>query len=191
MDDLLPLLPERNSPITKLKTGVQGYLFAIPPKAGQLICDRLDVVTPTKELIVDTLAQSVPDKTTREALIQARIGQGRWRRDLLKHWSGKCAVTGLDVEVLLRASHIKPWRASDNQERLDVFNGFILGPAYDAAFDTGLISFNDDGAIVLSPRLTANQLVAVGISPAAMLTAIGDANRRYLAHHRESVFARI
>ncbi|MDX6806923.1 hypothetical protein [Terrihabitans rhizophilus] len=42
VDDLISLLPERNSPITNLKKGVQGYLFAIPPKAGQLICERLD-----------------------------------------------------------------------------------------------------------------------------------------------------
>lgn len=188
VDALIPLLPTRNSPITKQKRGVQGYLFSIPPKAGQLICDRLAFATPVDQLIADTLQQTVPDETTREALVKARIGQGRWRRDLLRHWSGKCAVTGLEVEPLLRASHIKPWRDSDNRERLDVFNGFMFGPAYDAAFDLGLITFKNDGGIVVSNRLPTNQLVAAGISDVAALTSLVDQQRSYLTHHRESVF---
>lgn len=189
VDDLIPLLPERNSPITRGKTGVQGYLFALPPKAGRLICDRLEVAAPVEELVANTLTQTVPDETTKDALVKARIGQGRWRRDLLKHWSGKCAVTGLDVEALLRASHIKPWRDSDNRERLDVLNGFLLSPAYDAAFDSGLISFADNGRIIISPNLTANQLLAAGISDTARLSSLVDAHRSYLAHHRGSVFS--
>src|SRR5690606_24495797 len=114
--------------ITKRKTGVQGYLFALPPKAGQLICDRLAAAAPVDELVAVTLTQAIPDQTTKDALVRARIGQGRWRQDLLKHWSGKCAVTGLNVEALLRASHIKPRCDSDNKERLDVHNGFMFSP---------------------------------------------------------------
>lgn len=188
VDELIPLLPERHSPITSHKKGVQGYLFAIPPKAGQLICDRLDFVAPLDQLVSDALTQIVPQETTREALVKARIGQGRWRRDLMRHWSGKCAVTGLEIETLLRASHIKPWRDCDNRERLDLFNGLMLGPAYDAAFDTGLISFEDSGAIMVSPKLPASQLLAAGISTTAKLSTLVDAHRGYLAHHRESVF---
>jgi hypothetical protein len=188
VDDLLPFLPDRNSPITREKTGVQGYLFAIPPKAGQLICDRLGFLTPVEQVVAETLAQTVPDETTRQALVQARLGQGRWRRDLLRHWSGRCAVTGLEVASLLRASHIKPWRSSDNRERLDVFNGLLLGAAYDAAFDAGLISFNIDGSIAISNQLPAHQLLAAGISDRARVTTLDEAHRSYLAHHRESVF---
>ena len=191
VDQLVRYLPERNSPITRLKTGVQGYLFSIPPKAGQFICDRLAIVAPVEQIVADTLEQTVPDETTREALIKARVGQGRWRRDLLRHWSGKCAITGLDVEPLLRASHIKPWRDSDNRERLDVMNGFILGPTYDAAFDGGLISFNNDGTIAISPRLSTNQLLAAGISQTARLSMIVDEHRGYLAHHRQTLFAAV
>ncbi|TIX78606.1 MAG: HNH endonuclease [Mesorhizobium sp.] len=187
VDDLVPLLPDRNSPITKQHTGVQGYLFAIPLKAGELICDRLEFVAPVEQLVAETLAQSIPDETTKEALIQARLGHGRWRRDILRYWSGRCAVTGLEVALLLRASHIKPWRASDNRERLDVFNGLLLGPAYDAAFDAGLITFEDDGSIAISPRLPPNQLLAAGISERARLSTISETHRAYLAYHRESV----
>ena len=55
----------------------------------------------------------------------------------MRLWGGRCAVTGLDLPLLLRASHIKPWRDSDNRERLDPYNGLLLSPSYDAAFDWG------------------------------------------------------
>ncbi|MET4478006.1 HNH endonuclease [Bradyrhizobium sp. F1.13.3] len=189
VDALVERLPARNSPITKQKLGVQGYLFAIPPKAGQLICEQLAFATPVEQMVADTLQQIIRDKTTRDTLVKARIGQGRWRRDLLRHWSGRCAVTGLEVEALLRASHIKPWCDSDNQERLDVFNGIILGPAYYAAFDAGLISFEDDGTILISPLFPATQYVVAGISSTALIPKLIDQHRAYLAHHRNNVFA--
>ena len=188
VDDFIPLLPAKNSPITVTKKGVQGYLFAIPPRAGQLICDRLDGTIAVEEVVARALPQTVPDRTVREALIKARIGQGRWRQDLLRHWSGLCAVSGLDVEALLRASHIKPWRDADNRERLDVSNGMILGPAYDAAFDAGLIGFEDFGTIVVSSKFSTTQLGAAGINPSARLSSIVDAIRPYLAYHRQNIF---
>ncbi len=97
-------------------------------------------------------------------------------------------MTGLEVEALLRASHIKPWRDSDNRERLDVLNGFMLGPAYDAAFDAGLISFDDIGGVIISPTLPSKQLLAAGIAENAKLTKLVDAHRGYLAHHRACIF---
>lgn len=112
----------------------------------------------------------------------------RWQRDLLRHWSGKCAVPDLEIGTPLRASYIKPWSDCDDRKRLDMLNGFMLGPAYDAAFDAGLISFDDNGAIIVSPKLPAGQLLAAGISITAKLSTPVDAHRGYLAHHRESVF---
>ena len=68
-------------------------------------------------LIAGGLSASAP--TERDALIRSRIGQGRFRYDLLEMWEGRCCITGLDIDALLRASHIKPWRDSNNAERLD------------------------------------------------------------------------
>ncbi|MDX1521473.1 MAG: HNH endonuclease signature motif containing protein, partial [Anaerolineae bacterium] len=65
--------------------------------------------------------------TEREAIIQSRIGQGKFRTMLINYWQC-CAVTGCQNETLLRASHIKPWRNSKNEERLDVYNGLLLIP---------------------------------------------------------------
>ena len=55
--------------------------------------------------------------------------------------------------MLLNASHIKPWAVCSDQERLDTFNGFLLSPTYDKAFDNGYISFNDEGIILLSTEI--------------------------------------
>jgi hypothetical protein len=80
----------------------------------------------------------------------------------MRYWGGQCAVTGLDIPVLPRASHIKPWRDSNNRERLDPYNGLLLSPSYDAAFDAGLIAFADDGAVVLTGQLTLSQIDRLG-----------------------------
>lgn len=190
VDDLIPLLPQIHAPLTKAKKGVQGYLFALPPKAGQLICDRLRVAGSVEQIVASALDRTIPDQTTREALVNARIGQGRWRNDLMQLWSGRCAVTQLNVERLLRASHIKPWRDSNNSERLNVFNGLLLAPAYDAAFDAGLISFADDGNIIISATLETHQAVAAGISGGIRIASIQDSHRAFLKHHRASVLLR-
>jgi len=188
VDSLIAFLPDQHSPLTKNKTGVQGYLFAIPPKAGELICEKLAMVAPVDQLIADAFQRTIPDETTRQALVKARVGQGRWRQDLLRFWSGQCAVTGLAIEPLLRASHVKPWRDSDNSERLDVHNGLLLGPAYDAAFDAGFITFNDDRTIVVSSQLPADQRSAAGIEATATLRSLRDEHRAYLEHHRANIY---
>jgi putative restriction endonuclease len=73
--------------------------------------------------------------TTRQAIIEARIGQGRFRRDVIAYWGGSCAATGCGSTGVLRASHIKPWWGSSDVERVDPYNGkrginTVLTPAY-------------------------------------------------------------
>jgi hypothetical protein len=188
VSELVPLLPDRYSPLSEKKSGNQGYLFELPPEAGRLVAERVGGVAPVEEIVERIIARSVPDQTTRDALVKARVGQGGWRTDLLRYWRGQCAITGLTVEPLLRASHIKPWRDSDNAERLDVFNGLLLGAAYDAAFDAGLIAFDDDGRIVISTSVADEQREAAGLDPGATLRAITDRHRSYLAYYRVTLF---
>jgi putative restriction endonuclease len=105
-------------------------------------------------------------------------------------WGRRCAVSGLGVTVLLRASHIKPWRAGNNFERLDAYNGLLLSPSYDAAFDAGLISFDDSGSLLISPDLNRTAVEVLGINPAAKLRTVKDEHRIYLGYHRQAVFRR-
>jgi len=86
----------------------------------------------------------VPDATQREALVQARIGQGRFRGEVARLW-GKgevCALTGIALPELLVASHVKPWRDATDEERLDPANGLLLAVHADKLFDRHLLSFD-------------------------------------------------
>lgn len=115
----------------------------------------------------------VPE-TTREALVQARVGQGRFRSDVSNLW-GKgevCALTGVDVPELLIASHIKPWRDSSDEERLDACNGLILAAHVDKAFDRYLLSFREERGdfwVSMHPRVEA-ALRTMGVVRAMKLT---------------------
>ncbi len=125
--------------------------------------------------------------TEREALIKARIGQGGYREALLAYWGG-CAITDCTVPVLLRASHIKPWRDASARERLDPYNGLLLTPNLDLAFDQGLISFNDHGHILISEALDPESAQALNITPDLRLRQIDPRHRGYLAWHRDNLF---
>lgn len=126
--------------------------------------------------------------TQTEALAQQRLGQARYRAALMALWNGACALTGLDIPELLRASHAKPWCDATDNERLDPFNGFLLEARFDLLFDQGLITFDDDGAIMTSARLTADHCGRLGITPDMRLRFIRPAHLPYLAWHRERVF---
>lgn len=132
---------------------------------------------------------TLPNSTEVERLVVQRVGQDLFRAGLFDYWDGRCAVTGLAVAELLRASHIKPWKDCDTDaERLDVFNGLLLAPHLDLAFDRGLISFADDGALVISDSLGSSDRAALGLSDVLRIAALADNHAGYLAWHRAHVF---
>jgi hypothetical protein len=81
-----------------------------------------------------------------------RRGQDYFREIVLNNYANRCAVTGLPIRELLIASHILPWSSNEGQ-RLDVRNGICLNRLHDAAFDQGLISFDDELRMILSNKL--------------------------------------
>ena len=134
--------------------------------------------------IASVLSDPSIGSTEKLELVNARIGQGKFRQKLMLHWKG-CAVTQYSELRLLVASHIKPWSISSNAERLDPFNGLLLLPNLDRAFDRGLISFDPEGMVLISPQLPEPQ--KLGIS-AEMKAHLQDRHQAYMAYHRESVF---
>ncbi len=194
VSQLQPFLSTKYSPLTKNGTGVQGYLFAIPPAAGRLLLSFIDAeqqktgTTTVDAEIENGIRASNLDKTTKKALVDCRVGQGIFRENVIKFWKARCAITGLSLTAILRASHIKPWRDSNNSERLDHFNGLLLSPSYDAAFDAGLISFGDDGKIISSKKLATEEAKILGLNSDARLPRVDPKHLPYLAHHRFSVF---
>lgn len=126
--------------------------------------------------------------TEREALIQARIGQGKFRTDVAALW-GRCAVTGCSMSGVLVASHIVPWaKCTTNAERLDPLNGLLLTPNLDRLFDHFLISFKNDGAILISKELLTEERAPLGVSEQSKLRFVPPAMRPYLKRHRDLFF---
>lgn len=131
-----------------------------------------------------------PNATEAVREVIQRVGQDIFRRRLIQFWGGKCAVTGLDMVELLRASHIKPWaKCQTDEERLDVFNGLLLTPHLDALFDKGLVTFSDEGVMYRSPQLSETQIETLGLNVGDFRPlALSEAHRQYLAWHRAHVF---
>jgi hypothetical protein len=134
---------------------------------------------------------ALPKTTEAERLVVQRVGQNLFRDGLLDLWEGRCAVTGLAVPALLRASHIKPWADCETDaERLDVYNGILLAPHLDAAFDRGFITVTDDSSLVVSDALDADARAVLGLDRPLRVRALADAHRSYLPWHRDRVFNR-
>jgi hypothetical protein len=146
-----------------------------------------DVLTEYDRLLDDVSEQKarrdVPE-TVRKQLIDARKGQGEFRKAVLRLSNRRCVVTGSKELNLLRASHIKPWRLSSDAERLDPNNGFLLSPNFDAAFDHELISFDDHGKIMISRHLAADDARRLGIAKNIRIP-LRASQMRYLKYHRE------
>lgn len=128
-------------------------------------------------------------ETERQSLILSRVGQGEFRAQLVSYWNG-CAVTGANCIPLLKASHIKPWRKSNNKERLDVFNGLLLSPNIDSAFDTGYITFDSSGRILLSKAITGAPAFQLHINAKLRINQklLRPEHQVYLEHHRREIF---
>lgn len=122
--------------------------------------------------------------TERIAQVRERVGQDIFRAALMEYWGGKCPITGITEPALLRASHIKPWADSTDAERLDVHNGLLLAVHLDAAFDAGLISFDDEGRMLVSERLGEVERGVLGVG--AVTLTIGHSS--FLTRHRSQLF---
>ncbi len=134
---------------------------------------------------------SLPRTTEADRLVVQRVGQDIFRERLLDYWEGRCAITGLSVPELLRASHIKPWADCESDaERLDVFNGILLAPHLDAALDRGFITVADDGAVVVSSVLDDDARHVLGLQEPLRVRGLAPGHCRYLPWHRERVLRR-
>lgn len=123
-----------------------------------------------------------------ERMVRQRVGQNKFREAMLDYWGGACAVTGVAIPEVLRASHAKPWaECASDAERLDVFNGFLLSANLDALFDRFLISFDEQGFLVTAPALAGTELKLLGIAPGIKLRWVNALHQPYLTLHRGRV----
>lgn len=153
--------------------------LALPDQAAHTFRDRA----------AKALASVADKRTEVERLVRQRVGQDVFREALLDYWGGACAVTGLTLPDVLRASHAKPWAdCESDEERLNVFNGFLVVAHVDALFDRGLITFDAGGDLVIAPRLTAEHRASLHLSEGMRLRWVAPEHLPFLQWHRDHVF---
>jgi predicted restriction endonuclease len=101
-----------------------------------------------------------------------------------------CRMTLVDNPAHLIASHIKPWRESNNGERLHGANGLLLTPAADHLFDRGFISFDDSGEILIADVADRVSLKRMGLDEQAPPRArsFNVDQKHFLQFHRKEIF---
>ncbi len=152
---------------------------------GLVLSPADEVVNSLDKDIAEVIHGSNMNTTEKQRLISSRLGQGQFRKGLLDYWKEECAVTQAKNTSMLLASHIKPWSMSNDFERMDRFNGLLLSPNIDRAFDLGLISFDSHGQILFSPKLEDKQDFGLNDK---MKIKIDHQHQYYLEFHREFVF---
>jgi putative restriction endonuclease len=206
---LRPLLPEKYAPLQPNGNGLQSvYLTELPVPLAQALVgligqevsalavmarDVKPIPADDLEMWERTLERQVTNdssirETERQALIRARSGQGLFR-DRVSKIETKCRVTGVENPVHLVASHCKPWRDSNNEERLDGENGLLLTPSIDHLFDRGFIGFEDNGKLIISPVAHKPSLQRMGIEVAKVVNVGGftSGQKQFLDFHRSAV----
>ncbi len=129
----------------------------------------------------------LPNSTERSGLVTSRVGQGAYRKSILHRWSYRCAATGYNDTRILIASHIHSWKDSTDDQRLDVDNGILLSPDYDALFDKHIISFEDSGKIILANEYDKGELLNLGITGRERINNLTVGNKEYLEMHRKEL----
>lgn len=141
-----------------------------------------------KEIYEDA-EQIEEEETDVMSVVTSRKGQGKFKNRLLSTMK-KCPFTGISDPILLRASHAKPWNLSNNIERLDGYNGLVLTPTYDVLFDRGLISFMDNGALLISALVSIEIIEKLNLVSGKIYDIANETGKRspYLNYHRENIF---
>ncbi len=132
---------------------------------------------------------SEEETNARENISKARNGQGKYREELLNQCRF-CPFTMIADERLLIASHIKPWAAADDNDKVDPYNGYMLSPMYDKLFDRGFITFTSDRHVKLSQFLSKLTWKQIGLKDNTFVQSLPMDDKRveYLKFHQENVF---
>ena len=206
MASLAPLLPDKYSPLRSSGDGIQSvYLTEVPAAMADVLLIAIGPAAlavrdtslhldpevqrqKAEEAITRAIERSPIEETTRKALVAARVGQGRFRADVLVV-EPRCRITGVEDQRLLIASHIRPWhRCPENDQRLDRFNGLMLTPTFDRMFDRGLLTFEDNGDVHVSPSVSSNVVHRIGLDSHQNVGRFHEDQQPYLDYHREQVF---
>ena len=167
--------------LSDFRAGLNKFLSFINSDYHKRIADS--IITEIKAVENDNTIKV----TEKDSIVKSRIGQGIFRKGLIEYWHG-CAISQCPLTWMLIASHIKPWRNADNQERLDAYNGLLLLPNYDKLFDLGYISFNSKGKIMYSRLLDKFDRETIGLTNNLHLVKLEEQHLKYLKYHNDNCF---
>jgi putative restriction endonuclease len=161
-----------NDDYSNFGSALSEYHIFLSQRVNDVSIDLDDILNDTKKSV-----------TEKQQQILARMGQGEFRKGVIALWEG-CSVTGFKNIELLVASHIYPWKPSNDEERLNPKNGLLLLPNYDKLFDKGYISFSNDKKIICSKLITDSDYQSLGIKKTDSLRFIDDDIIHFLEKHR-------
>ena len=204
IETIRDLLPSKYSPLQQNGNGIQSvYLASVPTEMAsvliQLIGSEVDNRVDYLVDIANVLERPTDEQDTRiiertdigaveqVRLLRARRGQGVFKQNVMLH-ENVCRVTRVSDIHHLRASHIKPWSVSTDQEKLSGSNGLLLSPHIDHLFDRGWISFGDREEVLVSKDLTPGLTSAWGIDLDHKVGRFTDAQSEFLEFHRAEIF---
>lgn len=214
LDRIAPFLTAEHAPLKANGGGKEFYLTKISSEFAGVIIDALgapardcrmeashlslhdsteNFANAVEEQVEQYMAEKVRQdiqipETTRLAIVKARVGQGVFREEVSKV-EKRCRLTGVEDANHLVASHIKPWKDSDNQERLSGQNGLMLTPTPDHLFDKGFISFGDDGRLLYAARVNREALTKMKVPEEGFGAGKFSADQvEFLRYHRKFVF---
>jgi putative restriction endonuclease len=199
-NEISPLLPVKYSPFNEDANGNQGYLY---PCNEELTIKLLELIIETNiyQISVEQLEFGIDDvketehntlipvitETESEAKTKIRIGQQKFRKELFPLWSGMCALCGIDLPELVRATHSKPWKDSTNDERLDPYNGVLLCCNHEALYNHGFISFDGQGRLHISPIIKEEEYRKFELNPMTKVKPHPE-SRDYFKWHKKHIY---
>jgi putative restriction endonuclease len=187
--ELIRSLPELHTGGDTFQAASEACLGRLLRRAAELAMSLPNQAAEHYAAEIAKLDANPPSTTEVLALVKQRRGQDLFRAALMDYWGGACAVTGIAFPELLRASHAKPWaKCATDAERLNVFNGFLLCAHLDALFDRGLMTFDDLGVAVFSPRLDIETRTKLALNQPIKLRWLTAEHTPFLVWHRENLF---
>jgi putative restriction endonuclease len=202
MDQIIPQLPDKYSPLQKNGKGLQGiYLAEISSEFGKLLVDltSANIVHIQNELSpisaiesdfvinIEIMAKGIQGDLEQIQLVKARRGQGIFKANV-RLVEKSCRVTGVSNIKHLRASHIKPWSKSNNKEKISGYNGLLLAPHVDHLFDRGFITFDSIGNLVISSKLQKEVLPKWSIAEELNVGTFLEQQVDFLDYHASKIF---
>ncbi|AYV67627.1 HNH endonuclease [Niallia circulans] len=199
-NEIKPLLPVKYSPFQEDGNGNQGYLY---PCNEELAIKLLEMISELNiyqvneeqlELSIDAVRRTehnplIPIIVETESVMKTkiRLGQQKFRNGMFPLWKGQCALCGIKLPEVLRASHSKPWKDSTNEERLDPYNGLLLCCNHDALYDKGLISLDKRGNLLISSKISKEEY-EIYVLVEETKVSIFPENKEYFTWHRKNIF---